>query len=802
MKHKNLLHLGVLLILSISLFACSKDGTDTQSDPLPAPLSIEVNDTSCDNLTATINVSDVELCSKYVVGVVAQTTYDDELRTDDKLAKHIKDAILEKGASFVRVDESYLFSQSSSVSLSKAWDIKSGTSYLIVAFGITSSGEVTTEVAQKLVTTDDQAPTGDGNLLITTSSETATNIKVTVEKSADAPFEIYCIAPVAERTFESYYDGDYEKYATLFVTGLANGGYDLTQANNYYLFNSSVAINLVDFWDLESDCQYIIVAFGIDAEGSIVGDIATKTTSTTPFEDGYQIALSSVTPESYSITLTAAPQSKIGNYCVYAVSESDLEMIGYSGYEYDLARAVRDNLFYSGISFSQPDGKYIFSGNSQVTISQLRSSTNYTIVAFGVSSIGNIESSITCVETTTALATTVTGSLASIEVIDADSKSFDVTIDKGDFSGNYYVGVYSRSDFESYCNSNTYSLAEMFMEDELYLGTDLSVVDNTWVFDQSTTFNTSYSWICRPDTEYIVIAFGVNAEGSIVSNIVYTMAKTLPVVESENNIAISIHGITSNSATIEAIPSNDDVYFFSYLKKSLADSMSDDQIVDYMEDQAGQFFQYFLSVGYDTLYTTTILEPSTEYYAICYGWDLAISTELQRVSFTTLEDIDAPAIPSSIDVPETAFGTVEISEVTYESYYMVVEPAVEGSEYLLMTTAAANVTALSSDEEIVKFALNEMSKTGASIQSGGDIYDAWGDYVKPLPIDLVQRANVSAGYNYAMIVFGIDKETLLPTTECIVKTFSTPAGSPAATQGLNANDLNDNSPLKLKVGQK
>ncbi len=777
MKRVDFFRLFICFALSVLLFSCKGDDVQTPSVGLPSPLSLEITNSAAGYFTADVKVNADLECGKFLVGVVSEEHYNAELKSEQKLTEYIKDEVLDKGGSFVRVDERYLFDGDATIVLSNLWDIEGGENYIVAAFGVTSKGELTTAVERVSVTTDESLSMGDGTLVITPSEQSATNIRVKVELASDASFDVYCLAPVADHELDAKYDGDVETFAKSFAKGLSDGGHDMSHADNYYLFDSSVALNLSDFWYLESNVTYHIVAFGVDAKGGIVGEVACQSSATTAFDDGYAINVDNLVPDSYSITMDIDPEEMVGNYCVYAVSNEDLAGVEYSGRDYDLAIMVRDVLFYAGINFAQPDGKYIFKGVNEVTVNQLRSLTDYTIAVFGVSPSGQINTEVTCLEATTAKPQVVTGSLASIEVVESYPKTFDVKIDKGDLSSNYFVGIYSKEDFDSYCDGNEHTLATMFMEDEMKLGTDLTVVDNVWVFDESTTFNTEFSWFCSPGTEYIVMAFGVDAEYNVASNIVYTYATTAPVEPSDNEISISVHGVTSNAATLKAETSNSDTYYFGYLKQSQADAMSDEQICDYMEEQGGQFFGYLLSSGDAVRYTGALLEPSTAYCAVGYGWDKALSTELQRVSFTTLADVEAPAIPSQIVASDALFGQVAISEITSESYRLFVEPAVEGMEYVQFAVASSEVASLKSDEQIVEYALAKMSAAGAQIQTGGDIYDAWGDYVKPLAIDQVWRADVVAGYNYAMIVFGIDKATLQPTTECVVKNFKTPAGS-------------------------
>ncbi|MFI3286262.1 MAG: hypothetical protein R3Y08_06360 [Rikenellaceae bacterium] len=785
MNKKSISLLFSLLLLVGSLVSCQKSDTDDQggTTTLTSPLSLTLADNAASSFAVDVTIAADQECGNYVVGVVPQSIANEEFNGDGDMVAYIKEKIEAAGASYATVDNKYIFNGESTAHLSEAWEIDYLTTYIIVAFGVSESGERTTNISRCTATSAEQPLDELPMLAITVDETTATNIKVSVELNQVAPFTNYFVAPISKYDYQEDYSSNKVKVVTALLQFITNSGGSVTEPNGSTIFNKSTTVSLNNIWDLESDCDYLIFAFGLDAYGSLSGDIFTEEVRTEAFGEGFNIAFSDVSPQAYDITLHTTPEENVGNYCVFPISQADIDAGFGSSSDFELATYARNYLQYFGYNFSKADDVCIFSGEGDFKISSIvrvTSSTQYSILAFGISANGTILTPVARIDTATTAAPTLSGSLASITIDGCDSRSFDVTIDKGDFNGNYYVGVYMKKYFDSYCNSNAYTLASMFMEDEISINTDFTIADNTWIFDSSITYNTYYSWTCRPDTEYVIVAFGVNPDGAIASNILSVYGKTDPVVMSENEISLSVHGVTSNSATLKATTSNDDIYYMSYIKKSTADKMTDQEIADYMETSAGQFFTYLLSKGDDIIPTGATLNPSTEYYAIAYGWDWAVSTEIHKVPFTTLANVDAPDVPETIIVPDVEFGVLTIDEVTYESYHIVATPALEGSEYVLMVLSQSQIASCNTDEEIIKYVLNAIDALGVDYETNGDIYDAWGTYVKPLPTDLTQRAGVSSSYSYAAVAFGIDRESLQPTTKCVVNKFSTPAGAPAA----------------------
>jgi len=141
------------------------------------------------------------------------------------------------------------------------------------------------------------------------------------------------------------------------------------------------------------------------------------------------------------------------------------------------------------------------------------------------------------------------------------------------------------------------------------------------------------------NTRQIVVAFGVNAQGSrttdVSQNVVTTIAAGTP-----STMVVEIEPRTwgYDSAEVTFTPSAKELYFFDIQPYEVyAESGSDEAFMDYLLFHYGVagMTRYKMTVGQAKMTCENQLMPGTRYLGVAFGVDKEISTPLFKQEFTT-----------------------------------------------------------------------------------------------------------------------------------------------------------------------
>ena len=149
----------------------------------------------------------------------------------------------------------------------------------------------------------------------------------------------------------------------------------------------------------------------------------------------------------------------------------------------------------------------------------------------------------------------------------------------------------------------------------------------------------------KANTLYYVIAFALDDEGLLCSNITYQSFHTEEATMSENVITIDISEIGSTTAVANFRTTNDDPYVqIARPKREFQGFGSDEEIMDYllktwyMETKHGDYERHL-----------EMMEPDTEYLAVAFGYaGYTYNTELFKKGFKTLPAGKATEAPSEM----------------------------------------------------------------------------------------------------------------------------------------------------------
>jgi hypothetical protein len=232
-----------------------------------------------------------------------------------------------------------------------------------------------------------------------------------------------------------------------------------------------------------------------------------------------------------------------------------------------------------------------------------------------------------------------------IEVSDKTPINAKVSFTPSDNTATYYYDVVSKATFEKYATAKAYAKKVV---------SELKTVCESQGYTLADVLLTgagSRRFIgFDPETEYYVLAFGVNADGTITTEVFTELFTTLEeVVDAEMTFEVKVSDISANSAYVAVTPSNSvATYYYDVVSKEELERYADAKtyakkviasIKEY-NDFYGISLAWNLSAGADGYqFDATMVAPNTDYYAFAFGvtTDGTITTEVTLVPFKTLE---------------------------------------------------------------------------------------------------------------------------------------------------------------------
>ena len=231
-----------------------------------------------------------------------------------------------------------------------------------------------------------------------------------------------------------------------------------------------------------------------------------------------------------------------------------------------------------------------------------------------------------------------------IEVLDKTPINATVSFTPSDNATTYYYDVVSKATFEKYATAKAYA-KKVVSELKAYCEQM-----NYTLADVLSTGVKEYRFLgLLPNTEYYTFAFGVDADGTITTEVVTLPFTTLEeVVDATMTFEVKVSNISANSAYVAVTPSNNvATYYFDIVSKAELERNVDAKtfakrviasIKEYNEFY-GSNLALSLSAGADGYqFDATMVAPNTDYYAFAFGvtTDGTITTEVTLVPFKTL----------------------------------------------------------------------------------------------------------------------------------------------------------------------
>ncbi len=403
--------------------------------------------------------------------------------------------------------------------------------------------------------------------------------------------QIYVAGIIEESLYQSEMGGDAEDYAYYLIDFVQATGSVLSKVDNEYIFKGNSTVDIKNTWALSYETDYIFAVFGVDSDGVITTDIITTEYTSqdapiTPFD--LQIDGASIDDLAVDVTVDSDYSA---NYIVGVVTVDYFES----------SLASKESLLPSlvlGYVAALTDGSYdlstgyVYNGSQRVDLASLWSlepNTEYVVVAFGLTTFSDgvtddiIYPDELTVETLFVTTDSTVDASMNITLADTpDHSGFNVNVEKGSSVDFYYVALMTQSKFASTYGSDADAAASNYLSTEY---ADTEIEDFTLFEGAIPVFSTSgevnlrsfYAYLFEPSTDYVALAFGIDASGDVTSDVAQFSASTTaaPFYDSATFDIDTVGEVTASNFVVSVSPSDDTFnYLVCAFEKSNFDSES------------------------------------------------------------------------------------------------------------------------------------------------------------------------------------------------------------------------------------
>lgn len=281
------------------------------------------------------------------------------------------------------------------------------------------------------------------------------------------------------------------------------------------------------------------------------------------------------------------------------------------------------------------------------------------------------------------LAGTASAQTLAIDIADVTAGNARVTVTPSADSIKYYCGAYTTAEFDQYAAeeggiigrhiNNWKNMSQWYGEEWTVT---MSYMLQSGVY--SSGLASIYGAAVTPETEYVVYAFGMTADGQVSVPLTSAKVTTAAKKVSTNTFDINVKKVWVSSAPDAAVrlsanvvitPSNSDTYAVACLESKyltqydLTDSVS---LAKLAKDQVCPYAYNYYTTVCDT--TFTAMRKDKEFYVIAVGIEDGVATTLPTLTLFRTE------------VPKPVF-TLAVSDVTCIDAHIEVVPANPDQKY-------------------------------------------------------------------------------------------------------------------------
>ncbi|MFI3285055.1 MAG: hypothetical protein R3Y08_00205 [Rikenellaceae bacterium] len=619
-------------------------------------------------------------------------------------------------------------------------------------------------------------------LSLAIEGSTIEDLKVKISINSGVDIDNYVVGVAEQSAYASSLSSDSLKLATFIIEDLESKDVDFAKADNTYVFSSGSTVDLASAWELAYDTEYVVAAFAVDAEGSLMSGVnhVNVTTDVEPapeiLADAFQVEIVDITSVGANAIVT--PVEEIENY--YVICQPYSLMDEYSdGDPSAFYELVLESAKMAMTDFSEPNGYSIFTGTKTIDVTacygdDLDSNTQYIFAVAAVDANGGILSEVSFVDFTTEVAVEKIENAFTFEITDNSIPDVKFTITPSEEVPYYIASAILKSTLDSGYEGSVSNWLTAYADQYLGMANVAELID--YEIAQKSAWSTSLmntAGSASENTEYVIAAIGVDANNNYITYVEsYSLTTPTTVVEPEIiEDAFSFETLSSTESEIsvkvtplESVP----YYFMSAIStKALATGYGADASY-YINNiastalagstdmealvEAGSLYKGELSVNLSSLAGT--LYSDTEYILVTLGVDQ--SGEVITTASSYKEYTAAP-------LPSDAFA-IELTDLSSTGATINVTPdSVVGNYYVVCQTY----------ETMVNFADGDAA-TLFNMLIANDLMMGTTDFAEPNNITLYSGSKsidptlclgseLTAATAYVFIVAGVDATGALTT---------------------------------------
>lgn len=390
-----------------------------------------------------------------------------------------------------------------------------------------------------------------------------------------------------------------------------------------------------NFDKLTVNKEYYVYAFGLNND-LVPSTVLYKSAFST--SSGVKLDIK-VEPTDNSCKVSITPDDNKATYYFGVISKEEYEKcIDDNDVIVKDLEKLLDLALEAGVDYEEFVKMALSTGADSYNFTKLNNSTEYYAYAYGMTPERVITSAFQKISFSTKAWTPSDNTTFSLSADNVKATTFDIAVTPSNKNTRYYVSIASRQYYNEKLGSDPNAAAKASIAQANSYGIDWEN-DNESVYsgDRVLSVSDDLNSNLEAETDYVVFAFGVSANGEQTTAVAVLEQKTAKAAPSSNTFELSIGEVFSDGAEYEIKTANDDLFFAGVVTVEEVSGMSDEQIKEYVIEQQGSYIEWSLVSG-DQKDTWVALDSSTSYYMIAFGYEGGqATTYLAKKEFTTKE---------------------------------------------------------------------------------------------------------------------------------------------------------------------
>ena len=585
-----------------------------EPEPTLATIELEVSNIEWNNANITVKPSaDIE----YVLGVMdaelfaqkyaenSEAIIADRIAEWESTAKMYEDMGYDDPWQYYMQLEQREGEDTYNVKDSDIANLSWGSDYVVYCFGIDDEGNATSTVATAEFAT--VAPVASENdITISIDAMTKSSVEFTITTTTDDPYYVTLettdvLAPYADKSDEELIRYLLPQYNNQIEQRTFTGTKTITNSDLGKSVNGFKSYKVV-VWGFENGPTTKVFYSEEFKPTDPVIDLSVSITIDKLSHDKVQY---SVVPNSYSVT--------------YFHSLFSAEEVGNDGGKALAESLIAEEKFYQRLSSGPVQNEVAVEPEKQ-----------YYVVAFGYDgNTSTMTSEVFLSDVITTPATPEAKPAIDAEVTNLAWNGADIYITpNGDFK--YYYECRTRAKFEERYGSVDGIYDRVFaswQSESTSYGYDLSTVMSWYTYEG---YGVADIGALRWSTEYVFFVFGVNADGTLATDVVVKEFTTLTPQQSSNEFTITINSMTRSSVNFTVTPTTNDQYYVTVEKVGTLAGYGPDQdksyddLIDYLLPEYENQLTPRLFTGENTISNTDLsktVNGFSDYQIVVWGFD-------------------------------------------------------------------------------------------------------------------------------------------------------------------------------------